>query len=123
MTSTTSHDSAGGKAGEAIRDARERSLTKMVQLEQAEDDTVLMVQEVTERLLRQRAVLRKTNPRNPDQLMLESNAVEQLKAEQKLLCDAADIILGPFLAQFAAPPRPARAALLGAHADRVLIGC
>lgn len=86
MTSTRS-ESAGGKAGEAIRDARERSLTKMVQLEQAEDDTVLMVQEVTERLLRQRAVLRKTNPRNPDQLMIESNAVEQLKAEQKLLQD------------------------------------
>ena len=36
-----------------------------------------------------------------------------------------DIIFGPFYARFSAPPHPARAvccALLGANADRVLIG-
>jgi hypothetical protein len=72
-------------AQDAINEARERSEDKLVQLILAEDETVLMVQEVAERLIKQRRLVRGCDPNDTERTLLETNTERQLQEEHRML--------------------------------------
>jgi len=76
---------AGGAEAHAIQEARERSEAKLVQLILAEDETVLMVQEVAERLIKQRRVVRECSPSDTDRMLLEAKTEKKLEEEHRML--------------------------------------
>jgi hypothetical protein len=67
------------------RKARKHAQQKLVQLVMAEDDTVLMLQELTERVSRQRDLVEQCDRQAPQRAQLERLTLKQLQQEQALL--------------------------------------
>lgn len=67
------------------RKARKTAQQKLVQLVMAEDDTVMMLQELAEKLERQRDLLEYCQRHTPHRLLHEQNVERQLEQEHRLL--------------------------------------
>ena len=65
--------------------ARQRAAEKLVQLIIAEDDTVLVLQEITERLLAQRAMAERAAKTSPQDAHIYMQRAQQLETEQHVL--------------------------------------